>query len=249
MAMNHVAIMRSSARMASHQRETDSQHEEQSSIINPSTDSGQNIESSIVSQMSVISLSSREGSSQSFEKNTSGRLEEESQYPLTSTKNVISSLPNIGTLADIEENVCSDLHQLEVLNKIEQSWHSISANLETVMNHLQDCSDQVSLMLDFSSRLISTFSIILNLSSTFTIYQVTEASTNCLQSLLDSIETSCDKVDGEVNALYHLMSKCDELTTKLSIASSFCDEIKTLRKSVETLENLQKSKPLMNWPS
>lgn len=39
------------------------------------------------------------------------------------------------------------------------------------------------------------------------------------------------------------MAKCDELGTKISVASSFCDEIKTLRKSVDTLENLYKTRP------
>lgn len=43
--------------------------------------------------------------------------------------------------------------------------------------------------------------------------------------------------------MYDLMTKCDQLTTKLSIATSFQDEIRTLRKSVETLEQLYKNRP------
>lgn len=39
------------------------------------------------------------------------------------------------------------------------------------------------------------------------------------------------------------MTKCDELVTKLSVAGSFRNEIKTLRKSVETLESLHRLKP------
>lgn len=46
-----------------------------------------------------------------------------------------------------------------------------------------------------------------------------------------------------MRALYHLMTKCDEMNTKLSVAVTFREEIKTLKKSVETLEHLYKSRP------
>lgn len=151
-------------------------------------------------------LVSRTNSSTTVNPQTSGsKPQEKPLMPLTRLK----------TESDIDDFVDDDLHHLCVLNNLEQNWMDISKNFETVVNHLQECTNQVNL-----------------------------ASIECLTSLNQSIETTCDKVDTEMKSLYHLMTKCEELTTKLSIATSFRDEIKTLKKSIETLENLYKTKPV-----
>lgn len=52
-------------------------------------------------------------------------------------------------------------------------------------------------------------------------------------------------LDALMQAQHQLMTMCDELTTKLSVVSTFRDEIRTLRKSVETLETLYRSRPAL----
>lgn len=123
-------------------------------------------------------------------------------------------LAQLKTVADIESCLDRDLHQLAILEELEDKWFKISSNLASVVDHLQECSNQV-----------------------------TNASSCCLETMMDSVNITCDKAEEEIKGLHKLMVKCDELATKLTVASSFCDEIKTLRKSVETLEQLYKTKP------
>lgn len=166
---------------------------------------------------SVISLETNEATSQDIADAKSashGQKSKISKKVSIAPKPLMAPLDHLNSEEDINACVDSDLQQINVLNKLEQDWSFVVKNFAAVISHLQECSDQV-----------------------------TDASTNCLKSLVDCVETTCDSVDGQVKALYLLMTKCDELTTKLSAASLFRDEIKTLRKSVETLENLYRSRP------
>lgn len=219
MAMNHIAIVRSSARMAQ-------QKASESTSKEPSIVSEQSIDASIneLSQMSVISLSSDQGGDYLRDANrrrrshTSASFGESSSRATKSTnavtKPVMAPLEPMENISDIEVCVDDELRQLNVLNNLEQRLKAIASNVNEVVNHLRECSNQV-----------------------------TEASVGCLEALVKAIDLTCDKADGEMKAFYHTITKCDELTTKLSAASSFCGEVKTLRKSIETLDNLYKSRP------
>lgn len=207
-------------------------HDDQACSSGRNVPSKNNLENSQVSQLSVLSLSddyddhdhddthpemdsrrsskSRTKSSSSFNENIST-----SNKPVGRKQMFPPPLEEINNLEDIESFVHGDsLEQMATLEKLEERWRAILGNFQTVIDHLQESSKEV-----------------------------TDSSTDCLNSLVESVDLTCDKVDAELKALYHLMTKCDELTTKLSVASSFRDEIKTLRKSVETLELLYKSKP------
>lgn len=228
--MSHIAIVRSSSRAAQQQHKSESTPDPTSNR-RPSTTSGPNPDSFVdrFSGLSIISLSSSEDidvatSSTSIVRSRSNQTFTGSTSPSRMTKSspklVMASLDRLETLADVEACVDRDLYQVNVLSKLDQTWSKINSNFEQVLQHLQECSEEV-----------------------------TQASNDCLRSLVDSIETCCDSVDEEVKAFYHLMTKCDELTTKLSIAGTFRDEIKTLKKSVETLEHLYKSRPQVHQVS
>lgn len=192
----------------------------------PSIVSEQSVDVSVneLSQMSVISLNSNQGGDsfhdvdQRRQSHASASLGESSSRVTRSnhaiTKPVMVPLEPLENISDIEACVDDDLKQLNVLNNLEQRWKSIALNVNEVLNHLRECSDQV-----------------------------TGASMGCIEALVNAIDLTCDKADGEMKAFYHLITKCDQLTTKLSAASSFCGEVKTLRKSIETLDNLYKSRP------
>lgn len=97
---------------------------------------------------------------------------------------------------------------------IEAQWLSISKNFQTVIDHLGKCSDQVS-----------------------------KASVECLTALDHNIDSTCDSITKQMESLYRLISKCDELSINLKLIEDFREEIRTLRKSVETLEALFKARP------
>lgn len=217
--MNHIAIVRSSARMAQQKASAaEAESREPSIALDQSVDQTINE----LSQMSIISLGSLDGGDVNHgrrKSQTSASISGESSTRVTKGKPVIPKpvivpLEPLENISDIEACVDDDLSQLNALKNFEEGWKAMASNLSNVMNHLQDCSNQV-----------------------------TEASLACLEALVESIDLTCDKADDEMKALYHLITKCDELTTKLSAASSFCGEIKTLRKSIETLENLYRSRP------
>lgn len=220
--MSHIAIVRSSARMAHQQRSVNQAEREKLDGPSRSTsraDASTNLEDSQLSQISsMLSLSddddlSHEMSIRKPAKNRALSLSSANKS-LVSSKFLPAPLEPLNGLSDIEAHIGGELQQANILNKLELKWTEISANFETVINHLQECSNEVM-----------------------------ESSENCLESLVNSVEVTCDKVDNKLKALYHLMIKCDELTTKLSIVNSFRDEIKTLRKSVDTLELLYKTRP------
>lgn len=171
-----------------------------------------------LSQSSIVSVPSSDDintrQSQALSQSTHSSLSGANPDGSIIPKALVANLDKLDTVADIEAHVEPGLSQLNVLSRLEKRWGEISSNLDNVIEHLQVCSDDV-----------------------------TTASISCLESFKEVTETTCDKVDDETRTLYHLITKCDELTTKLSVASSFRDEIKTLKKSVETLENLYKSRP------
>lgn len=166
---------------------------------------------------SVLSLSSEEDE-ETRAKNVSRQQNSKQLRKLNNTtitpRAPIVKLGEIKVLEDIESYIDKDVHQAVVLDQLEQKWQSMSENLETVLNHLQECSDQV-----------------------------TQATLRCWETTTESVNVTCDSVVEETQALYKLMSKCDELAIQLTVASSFCDEIKTLKKSVDTLDQLYKTKP------
>lgn len=230
MAANHVAIMRGSARIAHHsnKEDTDPSCQGDKNDDNIPTSQPDEVEQSVneLSQMSVISISSGEDAAELAHELSFRQLSAPMSHhgsPSTSAsatktvappKPLMAPIEQLNTIADLESCVDPDLSQLNVLNKLEEKWNIISNNFQTALQHLKECSDQV-----------------------------TEASLACSQSLTDSIELTCDKVDVEMKALYQLIAKCDELVTKLSVAGSFREEIKTLKKSIETLEQLYKTRP------
>lgn len=128
------------------------------------------------------------------------------------TRFTAEPLARITTLEDIEAFVDEDLSQAAILDSLEKKWVDLTNNFSSVMQHLEQCGREVS-----------------------------EASLSCLISLNDEVKVTCDNLGEETRCLYLLMNKCDELNTKLSVVELFREEIKTLRKSVETLENLYKS--------
>lgn len=221
--MSHIAIVKSSARMAQ-QRASESRSDTTSK--DSSTISGQIVDptSNELSQMSIISLSNNE-SGDSYRDVTlrrqshTGASSNEASSRISKNvkatpKPVVVPLETLKTISDIEACVDDDLRQLNVLNDLEQRWKAITSNINEVSNHLRECCGEV-----------------------------TEASMGCLEVLVRSVDLTCDRADSEMKALYDLITKCDELTTKLSAASSFCGEVKTLRKSIETLDNLYKLRP------
>lgn len=117
----------------------------------------------------------------------------------------------LNSLEDLDSLVDAEQSQLVVLDRLERKWEEIYGNFSQVMQHLERCGQEVS-----------------------------SASLDCLTSLSQEAGETCKRANEEMRALYLVMNKCDELTTKLSVAESFREEIKTLRKSVETLENLSK---------
>lgn len=123
-------------------------------------------------------------------------------------------LEPLNTIEDVEMLLDNEMSQSQVIRRLGIRWTALTSNFDSVLKHLNDCS-----------------------------LEVTEASTNCLQSLDDNISSTCDKVDAQVKALYTLIARCDELILGLRITQDFREEIKNLRKSVETLAILHKSKP------
>lgn len=227
MAMNHIATVRSSSR-AAHQKALESNQETTSQEVHSLSIQTSDPLLNELSQMSIISLNSGGGDippgSQHRKHSQASASFGESSKSLSRSTTLVPKLVSVpldplDTLTDIEACVGDKLAQLNVLNTLEQKWAAITTNIEEVLSHLRECSDTV-----------------------------TEASMGCLEGLVKSIDLTCDEADREMKALYHLITKCDELTTKLSAASSFRDEVKTLRKSIETLDNLYKTRTQSNYP-
>lgn len=106
-----------------------------------------------LSQASLISITSSEvyvpSSSNQFD------LQHQQQSTSSSTslsrksiqpplKPLMAPLDQLMTVSDIEACLDNDLHQLNVLNNIEEQWIGISNNFETVLQHLHKCSGEVS---------------------------------------------------------------------------------------------------------
>lgn len=68
------------------------------------------------------------------------------------TKPRMAPLDQLKTTSDIEACLDIDLHQLNVLNNIEEQWRGILNNFESVLSHLHRCSGEVS-----SKKLINKF--------------------------------------------------------------------------------------------
>lgn len=64
--------------------------------------------------------------------------------PITPKKTALAPLDRLNTLEDIEACVDSDLQQSDVLDNLEFKWKAIIKNFETVIGHLNECSNEVS---------------------------------------------------------------------------------------------------------
>lgn len=126
----------------------------------------------------------------------------------------LTHLDSLTSLTDIDACVDANCSHEEILARLESRWLSLTQNVDDVLCHLKECSREIA-----------------------------SASISCLNSLNDCVDDTCDKVDNELKSMYYLITKTEELTTKLSVATAFREEIKTLKKSVDTLENLYKLKP------
>lgn len=120
----------------------------------------------------------------------------------------------MGKLTDIEQALNDDLDPSELIQELESKWAKLSSNFNQVLNHLTECNRQVM-----------------------------DASSSCLESLEENLTKTCDDIDTEIRALYHLISRSDELIIGLRVTEDFREEVRALRKSVETLANLYKSRP------
>lgn len=168
------------------------------------------------SQSSVISISSNDDFITS---QASSSREPSASQPNKLTRTNIrasfgSPLEPLKEQSDIDQLVEEDLTHDRMIKKLNYRCSAIAANFDTVVSHLEDCSRQI-----------------------------TEATSQCLEALSDNITTTCDKMDVEAKALYKLVSKCDELMVSLRITEDFREEVRALRKSVETLANLYKCRP------
>lgn len=162
MATNHVAIMRSSARMAQQQQlhqqqEKDSECNEDSSLADkkpkPSTShhhhqvDGSNL-NDISTHLSVISMSSSEGDDVCHESNHR-KLSSNKQPQVKMitrpklTRPIIGSLDEIINVSQIDKFVDPELSEAIVIDRLLNKWREITSNLDTVVNHLNKCSDQV----------------------------------------------------------------------------------------------------------
>lgn len=216
MAANHIAMVRSSAR-AAFMRSHEMAHEKNDSNMNSRKESGDNpdVGNNNDTQQSLADELSQMSVISIASLASDHRVDDTSERKGSLVPEpMVAKLARLDTVADIDECVDAEFSQDNTVQGLERNWQAISNQLQAVVEHLNRGNQEVSL-----------------------------ASQNCLQSLVESVELTCDKVDGEMKALYQLMSKCDELMTKLSMAGSFSDEIKTLRKSVETLEALYKHRP------
>lgn len=152
--------------------------------------------------------------------NESNRPNQKSKQVFSSTSDTNSNfsnlalLPELRDVSDIDASVDPKCRQREVLDKLQTKWHDIASNLEHVLSHLKECTKEVA-----------------------------TASISCMEILNSDIGETCDRVDEELKAMYYLITKSEELTTKLSVANTFREEIKTLKKSVDTLEQLYKNMP------
>lgn len=105
-----------------------------------------------LSQASLISITSSEiyipSSSNQFDiqqqQSTSSSTSSGRKSIQPSPKPLMAPLDQLNTVSDIEACLDSDLHQLNVLNTIEEQWRGISNNFETVLQHLHKCSGEVS---------------------------------------------------------------------------------------------------------
>lgn len=87
-----------------------------------------------------------ERSSQSYEDDLANKLhcadiDNSKSLPTLS----FASLEEIDFAKDVDDR----LQQANVLDRLEQRWHDLNSNLEATLNHLQDCSYQVSLLSRF----------------------------------------------------------------------------------------------------
>lgn len=57
---------------------------------------------------------------------------------------LLAPLDRLKTISDIEACLDIELHQLNVLNNIEEQWRGISNNFASVLSHLHECSGEVS---------------------------------------------------------------------------------------------------------
>lgn len=215
--MNHIAIARNSS------RKTHSKSEEVEAPW-----SGDETPADDLSQVSIISFGTSEidtqrdsstkesdrldkDLNQSRSSSEASRITKSSKKVSKTSPSETESLSRIETQQDIDDLFDDDLKHANILNRIERKWELLTENLNNVLGHLEECGNQVS-----------------------------KASLDCLEVLGGTISDTCDKAEEEMKALYLIIDKCDELTTKLSVAESFRDEVRTLRKSIDTLESLTK---------
>lgn len=160
MATNHVAIMRSSARMAHQQqlqqlqKESEFLEDDSSADRRPGPSSSSNQDHNTYStdlsnQLSVISISSSDGDDISHELSIrkSGSNKQQSKI-VTKSKAIqirpmMVSLGEITNVSHIDNSVDFELHEAVVIDRLLNKWHDISSNLDTVMSHLNECSNQV----------------------------------------------------------------------------------------------------------
>lgn len=104
-----------------------------------------------LSQVSLISVTSSEvyvsrhrlsQSSEQYQQSTSTSTSRKIAQP--TLKPLMAPLDQLNTISDIEACLDNDLHQLNVLNNIEERWKAISENFETVLYHLNKCGLEVS---------------------------------------------------------------------------------------------------------
>lgn len=146
---SHIATVRSSARMAMQHKNSELNSSEPGSVgqhLGESSDfAGETNEvSSELSQMSILSISEDEHSPHKMNIRRSRSQPSSSNKPVTELRVLPPPLETLTSVSDIEVHFDEDLHQLNTLNKIEQRWKEISTNFDAVVNHLQQCSDQVS---------------------------------------------------------------------------------------------------------
>lgn len=144
---------------------------------------------------------------------------------LIDDKSVISTslkkkaLEPISTYEDLLAVVDQGLSQENIISQLEIRWSTMMANHDNLIKHLESCNAKV-----------------------------TGASIQCLESLDSSVESTCDRIHDFIKSFEKLMTRCDETVLNLRVTEDFREEVKSLRKYIDTLSRLLKSIPKQTNP-
>lgn len=200
--MNHIAIVRSSARAAQTNRmelESGQRNNRESQIEIDSL-------AEEIRNSGIISLTDS-GETNSNHDNLMRNTQESSELIRNLNQHCLEPL---SSQTDIDSLVDGESSQT-IISDLDTRWNILAANYGNVLKHLKECTNGVVI-----------------------------SSINCLDTLDQSVQSACDSIIEQVQAFQQLTEKCNRLIIDLQPSEDLREEIRTLRKSVDTLIKLNR---------